>query len=204
MQDENTNPSQDVPEDEHVPSAEVTENGAELQQSAPSLTLQEINELTGRNYKTLEEAKAGYKETYRFKTSRETSTNTPQTPEELAVLQKKIQDLEFYNENPEYKPYRDVINRFGNNPADVVNDEGFKQIFSKLKAQDEFEQSKSVLKSNPKLGIIADASKKAEESVKAANDAIARGDVLQARKAYRAAADQGVASVIEAFGLGKK
>jgi len=115
-----------------VPSeADVTSEGGENvggETQAPSYEeklLQEINEATGRNYKTLEEAKKGIKETYSFVGSDviaelrrkaqeydklKTRMEKERTPEvQQNEFYQKVDKLELVMKHPDVEPYADLV-----------------------------------------------------------------------------------------------
>lgn len=90
-------------------------------------------------------------------------------------LENALSQAQFYNEHPEYKPHKDLIAKFGTNPADVVSTDEFKGLFAKLEKADEVEKSRSVIHSNPRLGAVNDKMGQARDALKA-------GDGSQAAK----------------------
>lgn len=108
-------------------------------------------------------------------------------PEKIQTLEKDIQDMKFYSENPEYKPYKDFIETFGSNPADIVKDEKFKTWYSKVKAADEAEKSKSVVMGNSRIAGATDKLTKAKEQMASGN--------------FEEAKDAATQAVLDAYGL---
>lgn len=89
----------------------------------------------------------------------------PENLNRVEELERAIKETQFYADNPDYKPYKDIINSFkGQTPDEVVNSEAFKTVFGKMKSYDESEKSKSVLSSNPRLGQITDKMSQAREA----------------------------------------
>ena len=75
----------------------------------------------------------------------------------------------FYLNNPNYKPYNRLIETYQKaNPdksrEEVVEMDDFKEDFDKIKAHDEAEGSKSVLKSSSRLGKVTDKISEAREA----------------------------------------
>jgi len=112
-----------------------------------------------------------------------------QDPEKSGLVTKEKFDTElFYRDKPEYQPYRKVIDSMakseGNTPGEVVETEEFKSIFEKVKAHDKAEESKSVLMSNPKIGLatdkISDAKKDLSEGKKESAEKKAVNAVINA------------------------
>lgn len=134
---------------------------------------------------------------------------TPEVPATVPtngqyVTKEQFEELQFFAENPEYKPYKDVIEPFRkSNPdksiAEVIQLDSFKNVYSKVKAHDEAEGSKSVLQSNSRLGAVQDKTEKAQEALKQSRQAAATGDSYGATQAYNSAKSAAVSSVLEAF-----
>jgi len=188
-QNKQDNPSEEsVPGDVDVASAEGQENVAD--EGNTGLTLEQINETTGRNYKTLDSALAGIKETVDFvgKAGQNQSKEAVDTNvlEELAKLRGTVEAGQFYTEKPEYKPYETLISKLGDNPSEVVESEEFKAVFEKAKAGEEALDAKSVLETNPRLGQQQD---KVRESRDLVNEGLAEGNVNKIRQAETAAVD---------------
>lgn len=109
----------------------------------------------------------------------------PSNLERVETLERAVKETQFYSENPEYRPYKDIINSFkGQTPDEVVKSSAFKQVFEKVKSYDESEKSKSVLQTNPRLGQVTDKMTQAREALKQGNDSAAKsaavGAVLEA------------------------
>jgi hypothetical protein len=96
------------------------------------------------------------------------------------ALKRQVDEMGFYSENPDYKPYKQLISKFGDNPAEVVKSEDFIGVFSKVKAQDEAEESKSVLHSNNRLGNVTDKISEARTALKEGNQGQAESSAMDA------------------------
>lgn len=87
------------------------------------------------------------------------------------VSKEQYQKDMFYKDNPNYAPYSKVINALskdlGVEIQEVVKTEEFKGIFDKASKFEEIESSKTVLKSNPKLGLVRNKLSDAAEALKA-------------------------------------
>lgn len=129
--------------------------------------------------------------------------STQPTPEPVVPAQATVDDSKFisraefeektfYAEKPELAPYKEILGALkAQNPdkslSEVAELDSFKAVYSKAKTADEFEQSKSVLSTNPRLG-------QATDKLTQAREAAADGKVA-------AAANIAADAVIEAFEL---
>jgi len=114
---------------------------------------------------------------------------SPDLAAKVDALTAEVRDTKFYALHPEYNipQVKALITDMGGNPEEVIQKESFKTAFTALKTTAEMEQSKSVLHTNPRLGVVQDNISKAVEAQKAGNDGQAAANATLA--------------VIEAFGL---
>lgn len=119
--------------------------------------------------------------------------------DEVRSLRAELNENKFYKENPQYEPYKEVIRKLGSDPAQVVADETNKSYLGKMIAHDELESSKSVLRSNSRLGMVVDKATKAREHLKNASEALKSGDTYSANQAANAARESAVGSVLDAY-----
>lgn len=172
-----------LPGDAHVTSPD----GVAAAVSSDALTLDELNRRLGKEFPDVQSAMKALTDTFSYvgkkkediaaEVRRELSANIPQTPAPASQDNAKIQSLEtrlFYTENPQYKGYEALINSMGGekNPAEVVNSDVFKDVFSKVKAADASDSRRSVVTSSPHL---AQAKSVTDEAVRVAN---ARGSTV--------------------------
>lgn len=132
-------------------------NGAEAVDS--SLTLQEINDALGKNFKDKTTALKAFKDTFSYvgkagQVEKELTDARKKLDEKDSALSeiKGIKEELFYSKNSQYEPYRTIISKMGTNPAEVVQSEDFKKIFDGLTELDKTKSAKSVLVSNPRIG----------------------------------------------------
>lgn len=158
------------------------------------LTLEEINSLTGRDYKDKATALKAIKDTYSMvgKAGKVVSDNQKlkeQLQEKDSKLEeiRQIKDTLFYSENPQYKPFKDTISAMGNDPARVVELDAFKKIFTDLSEYEKTKKAKSVLESNPRIG-------QAKTKLEEAKD-------LNSKGLHSNATDVAVAAVLEAYDM---
>lgn len=156
------------------------------------LSLEEINNLTGRKYKDIEAARKALKTTYsmvgkvgQLERDLETLKKNGENQSSSADRIKQIETELFYSNNPQYKPYKDTIQAMGGNPAEVVEKETFKKIFADLSEFEKSKSAKSVLESNPRIG-------QAKTKLEGAREKEMKGDHVGANS-------DAVAAVLEAY-----
>lgn len=175
MENQVTNPDGTVTGAPHM-SAAVGDTNVDL----GTLSLNDINQMLGREYKDVPTALAAIKETYSFvgkkvepvaaanpapaTSATTTSTDNLASKDEVKSLREDL----YYSQNPQYQEHRALISKLGDNPAEVVGTAEFKTLFEKAKAADDAASQRSVVTSNARL---AQTSTKVEEAVKIANTA---------------------------------
>jgi len=161
------------------------------------LTLEEINNLTGRNYKDVETARKGLTETYKFVGKAGKYESEVKKLQEIVEEKDKLLGSEltqvketlFYTQNPEYAPYKDIIASMGKDAAKVVESETFKKVFEAVSQADKAKKSKSVLETNPRIG-------EAKTKIDEAKALVDKGRHSDAR-------DIAVQAVLETMNLGQ-
>lgn len=159
------------------------------------LTLEEINKTLGKDFKDKETALKSLADTNSYvgklssdlATLREQSKSNPADSglaEKITKLENKLLIDEFYSSNKDYN-IPGVKKILGNNPAEAIKDSELKAAADAIVANAKAENSKSVLHSNPRLGLVRDKQIEAREQV-------SKGD-------YKGAAANAVGSVIEAY-----
>ncbi len=168
MEEEIINP-EGQPDVSHVntPSPEGTVSNV----PTDGMTLSELNATLGKNYPTREAALKSIKDTFSYvgkkvdDVKREVMAET-QNNGRIDQLAKELEEERkerFYDRNPQYVSVRNVIEKFGGNPVEVVNSPEFKEIFEKVSGYDESQKLKTVLESNPRLSSSRDSLNKARE-----------------------------------------
>lgn len=206
------NPSEAVPEEPGTSSPEGEENvtpsaeeksGADAGQ-AKGMTLDEINTMTGRNYKTLEDAQKGIKETYNYVGEAGKKTDAAVDPDKF-MTREEFQAKEFFRDNPEHAKNKDLINELSKSqglpPDKVVETELYKSTAARLSVADKVEDTRSTITSNPRLGIVKDTAQKASDAMEAAEKARASGDTIGEAKLRREAETNAVKAVADAYGI---
>lgn len=148
-------------------------------------TQENQDDIESKNKQLYARATKAETELKELKSKQKSGETTNQEDDRVAQLERRLSDAEFYNENPQYKSYRDLISKFGDNPAEVIQRDDFKGVFSKISKAEELEKSQSVLKTNPRIG-------KANDKMKEAREAVGSGRTQQAE-------DLAVKAVLDAY-----
>lgn len=168
MQEENTTPEvlADVSQ-LNTPATEGTVGSV----PGDNMTLAEINAALGKNFPTKDSALKSFKDTFSYVGKKKEDierevTSRLQNDNHNNKLAQEIEEMRkerFYDKNPQYSSLRSVIEKAGGNPAEVVNQDWFKEISTKVSGYDESQKLKTVLESNPRLASSRDALGKARE-----------------------------------------
>jgi hypothetical protein len=88
----------------------------------------------------------------------QTSQPDPELTSKVESLERAVKDSNFYAQHPEYNTpdVKALISKLGSDPEAVIADEVFKGAYEAMKAQREFQESKSVLHTNPRIGQVTD------------------------------------------------
>ena len=139
----------------------------------PALTLEELNATLGSTFKDPSSALKSLKELQSFtgKRKEDIANEVKQSlaPSDAAT-KGDVQSLRnelFYSQNPQLKPYANMINSMGADPAEVVARADVKEIIEKAAKADEIAQAKSVVSSNSRLS--QPAAPVVEQAVNVAN-----------------------------------
>ncbi len=121
-----------------------------------NLSLKELNALLGKDFKDKTTALNSLKETQNYAAQNATKVaDLTKKLETSSTDSQRIAQIEtelFYSNNPQYKPYRETISAMGTNPAEIVQKDAFKKIFTDLSEFEKTKSAKSVLESNPRIG----------------------------------------------------
>lgn len=161
--------------------AHATSSGeAAAVSGADTLSLAELNQFLGKDFKDKETALKSLKDTQSFVGKRSEdieaevraklaqgngSGNAAEAPASKSEVRSLRNDL-FFRDNPQYAPHRALIEKLGEDPAEVVGSQEFKDVFEKVKVADEVESKKSVVHSSSRLG---QSNSVVDEAVKVAN-----------------------------------
>jgi len=189
-------PEEEMTSNEEVDTSESSEEGS----AEANVSLKDVvNEITGRTYKSDEDAIKGVAETYKYVGAKKEEAVKDIDPDSYVSRDEYEQDM-FYAKNSDYEPYKDLINgmrKDGQSVSDVVQSDSFKNIFEKAKAYDESQSAKSIIHS-PRLGKVTD---KLSDAQKLAQEAKQEGDYFESAKKQEAAGKVAVDSVLEAYDL---
>lgn len=133
-----------------------------------NLTLDELNQFLGKDFKDKDSALKSLKDTQSFVGKRRedieaevrSALAAPVTPAPVAppgdapATKSEVQSLKndlFYEANPQFKEHRALIERLGDNPAEAVELPEFKAVFEKVQIADEGAQRRSIVSSSPRL-----------------------------------------------------
>jgi len=156
---------------EFAPSATKETVSAVSQNTADTLTLDELNQALGKNYKDKESAIKSFKDTFSY-VGKKVEDIAPKIDPNQFISREQYEKDMFYSQNPELNKseIREVIDAMakakGVSPKDVVASDSFKAVFSKVKGYDESQSLKSVLETNPRLASTRDAFSQAQEAYK--------------------------------------
>lgn len=207
MPENTSNPPESLPDAPHVSAPAADGNATPPNQG---LSLEDINTMTGRNYATIEDARKGIDNTYKFVGQpRPAAPAAPAAPSPSAVIPEgyvsrtELDKMLFYRDNPEYKKQESLIealaakNRIS--PQEVVKGEEYKGLAGLISKGEEAERTASVLHSNPRLGIVRDSENKARDAFELAQKARLANDPIAEQRYTREAESQAMKSVLDAF-----
>jgi len=207
--------------------------------AAGNISLDDLNTVLGKNYKSLDAALAGVKETvtYAGKLSgvknvlnqaqeklqtdeqgvlsaltqimENNQVPTPQASTEGFMSRNEYQEEKFFDTNPQLHEIRSVLKPLKDADAntksmswtDFVQSESAKKVIEPFVGYQEVQAKKSVLESNPRLGIANDRISTARAQLDSVRESERAGDVTAAHQSLSQAKDNAVQSVLEAYGL---
>ena len=160
-----------------VDDAQLTSAAAEgtvekvITDNVDTLSLSELNQFLGKDFKTKDSALKAVKDTFSYvgkkkedierevlaKVSNDTKTDS---------LSKELEQMRierFFDKNPDLAPFQAAYEKVGGSPSEFFNSEVFKPIFEAAKGYNESQKLKTVLESNPRLASTRDAFSKAKE-----------------------------------------
>jgi hypothetical protein len=139
-----------------APQLSTSDGGGTVVQ--PALTLEQLNATLGSTFKDADTALKSLKDTQSFVGKRRediaTELKATMAPPTDTASKADVQQLRnelFYSQNPQLKPYQNVLSQMGADPSEVAARPEVKEILEKAKAADEVTQAKSVVNTNSRL-----------------------------------------------------
>jgi hypothetical protein len=134
---------------------------------------------------------------------------TPQASTEGFMSRNEYQEEKFFDTNPQLHEIRSVLKPLKDADAntksmswtDFVQSESAKKVIEPFVGYQEVQAKKSVLESNPRLGIANDRISTARAQLDSVRESERAGDVTAAHQSLSQAKDNAVQSVLEAYGL---
>lgn len=122
--------------------------------SLSGLSLDELNETLGKKFKDKETALKSLKDTFSY-----VGKKVEQVENELKskgfISRNDLESVLFYRDNPEYEPYRDVVSAYaqkhGVSEKEAIQSELLSGLFAKAKQADSYNETQSVIQTNPRL-----------------------------------------------------
>ena len=142
---------------------------------ADTLSLAELNQYLGKDFKDKATALKAVKDTFSFVGKKQETTASATVSPELEAQVQSLKEEVFYSQHPEYSEYRSIIKKMGGNPSEVVGTDEFKLLFEKVKVADDVQKKQSVVSSNSR---VAAPSTYRQEAVTIANAAGTTGEDL--------------------------
>lgn len=174
MSDENIIP-EDLSDASQLNAADpegTVESGAQTAETIPTeklsgLSLDELREVLGKDFKDKETALKSIKDTFSY-----VGKKVDQVENELKskgfISKNELEAVLFYRDNPQLDTYRDVIDAYaskhGITPKEAVKSEALSGLFAKAEQATKYEETQSVIQSNPRLAESRSALDKAREA----------------------------------------
>lgn len=158
--------------DVNVPSAD----GAGSESEVASIK-DVLSRALGKEFPTDEAALKAVKDTFSYVGKRKEQIaaelkTEPSVDTSKYISREEFEELNFFKDHPEIAPYKTLVKALrketGKSYDDVIRSDEVKGILGKVNAYDEFEKSKSVLSSNPRLGQVTDKMAQAREALTSA------------------------------------
>lgn len=170
-------------------------------QSLAGMSLDELNATLGKNYPSKEVALKSIKDTFSYVGAKQPA----QGQDVEQIIQKRLESEFLFVKNPELAQHRElaeaIATKKGISVSEAVQDASFKMYVEKTSGYDKSQEAKSVLQSNPRLGIVRDSMQEARELNKQAYKANAEGDPTGAAQLSEAGRGKAVDAVLKAYDL---
>lgn len=146
------------------PSQEPVVSNSDLR----GLSLDELNETLGKQFKDKETALKSLKDTFTYVGKKVEQVET-ELKSKGFISKNDLETVLFYRDNPEYSTYKDVIDSFagkhGITPAEAIKSEALSGLFAKAKQADQYNNTQSVIQTNPRLAESRSSLDKAREAI---------------------------------------
>lgn len=118
------------------------------------LSLDELNETLGKQFKDKDSAIKAIKDTFSY-----VGKKVEQVESELKnngfISKRELEEIMFYRDNKEFAANKDIIDayatKFGISPAEAVKSTALSGLLAKASKADAYESNQSVIESNPRL-----------------------------------------------------
>lgn len=144
------------------------ESGA-VSSEAPALTLEQLNAALGKQFKDVDSAIKSVKDTFSY-VGQKVEKVKEEIHSEGYISKSELDSLLFYRDNPDYGQYRDVIDAYaakaGVSPAEAVRSDALSALISKAKTADSYQETQSVIETNPRLVASRDSISQAKDLLK--------------------------------------
>lgn len=147
---------------------------------------EKIKQLSAEKGITKEEAKLLFDNSINNMINESAEKKQPQVEsnEQLLSLQRQVEDMKFYDENPDLKQHKSLLEELrgtsGKSLSELAASDTIKGIIGKVQAHDEIEKSKSVLQSNSRLGKVTNKLAEAKTALSEGKVVVANNNAVSA------------------------
>ena len=139
---------------ESAPRAVTPEESPLTDSQIRGLSLDELNDSLGKQFKDKESAIKAIKDTFSY-----VGKKVDQVEEDLRtkgfISKRELEETLYYRDNPELNTHRDIIDayatKFNITPQEAVKSEALSGLLAKAQKADSYESNQSVIESNPRL-----------------------------------------------------
>lgn len=158
--------------DAHMTASDAIEAVDSVTQSSDSqMTLAEINNALGKQFKDKDSALKAFKDTFSYVGKKKediekevlAKVSNDNKTDALAKELEAMRVERFFDKNPDLAPYRGAYEKVGGSPSEFFSSEAIKPIIEKAKGYDESQKLRTVLESNPRIASSKDSLSKARE-----------------------------------------
>jgi len=118
------------------------------------LSLDELNETLGKQFKDKDSAIKAIKDTFSY-VGKKVDDVEAQLKSKGFISKKELEEVLFFRDNPEYGAHKDIIDayasKFGISAKEAVKSEALSGLLAKAQKADSYENTQSVIESNPRL-----------------------------------------------------